>query len=448
MSTMSTAAVGDYIDRHGLERALSYSVNLTISKRSDEPLLFLSQTLQTLSDSRINILITDDEKCRGDAQQWLVSVGAAMQQAGHQVTFLLPSESLILPDCKGVSGALVDTYDHEKIADSKAAMYGHKRLFKHLLQPAHICLANLSPKRGFDASFENVEFLSEVIEDEELKTMLIVRSNARAANHRPSFYGGKLLESKQCHVVPANAHLEKFVTGPMAVPAALVRRLYSGVDTAWLTSRTPEIVAEAHHRYPLVAPGVRGSAFVVGCMAPLEEWNGQKLLLEAAKRVVQGGRLPHFHVLLVGSGPERPALLSAISDMGLGSHVSIVPFTREPHYVFGRCSAIAVPSVDEREELLPRVLLDALAMETPCIAPSDTAATELVVDGLTGSVFTDGDAGSLAESLVSMAAADLRAMGSAGKQLVLTKHDRQKQIAEMVAFLGDRAAAVKQMQAA
>ena len=44
---------------------------------------------------------------RGGAQLWLMNCGSRLQAAGHNVTFLLPSESLIIEDCEKIEGVKV-----------------------------------------------------------------------------------------------------------------------------------------------------------------------------------------------------------------------------------------------------------------------------------------------------------------------------------------------------
>lgn len=50
------------------------------------------------SKDNLNILLQEDLTIRGGAQLWLMNCGSRLQAAGHNVTFLLPSESLIIED--------------------------------------------------------------------------------------------------------------------------------------------------------------------------------------------------------------------------------------------------------------------------------------------------------------------------------------------------------------
>ena len=56
-----------------------------------------------MSADSLNILLQEDLTIRGGAQLWLMNCGSRLQAAGHNVTFLLPTESLIIEDCEKVS---------------------------------------------------------------------------------------------------------------------------------------------------------------------------------------------------------------------------------------------------------------------------------------------------------------------------------------------------------
>ena len=63
------------------------------------------------STEKLNILLQEDLTIRGGAQLWLMNCGARMKEAGHVVTFLLPAESLLIPDIQAMEGVALETYD-------------------------------------------------------------------------------------------------------------------------------------------------------------------------------------------------------------------------------------------------------------------------------------------------------------------------------------------------
>ena len=83
----------------------------------------------------LNILLQEDLTIRGGAQLWLMNCGTRLQAAGHKVTFLLPSASLIIEDCEKIEGAKVCTYDADAISKSPGDF---KQQFTELLTPAQV----------------------------------------------------------------------------------------------------------------------------------------------------------------------------------------------------------------------------------------------------------------------------------------------------------------------
>jgi hypothetical protein len=69
----------------------------------------LSELASKLStdDCKLNIVLQEDLTIRGGAQLWLMNCGSRLQAAGHSITFLLPSESLIIEDCEKIEGVKV-----------------------------------------------------------------------------------------------------------------------------------------------------------------------------------------------------------------------------------------------------------------------------------------------------------------------------------------------------
>jgi glycosyltransferase involved in cell wall biosynthesis len=361
-----------------------------------------------------------------------MNCGSRLQAAGHSVTFLLPSESLIIEDCQKIEGAKVVTYDAEAIAKSPADFKGQ---FTELLTPAQVCVTLVRQQRG---EFQNVNFMAECIKAAGLKTFLIAKTGTPDPSYKTSFYGGPLLADGQCCVITIAKYTKDFIVDNMGVPAELITNVYNGTDTAKF-KRTPEMADEALKRYPCATPD---NAFVVGCIGSYEERKAQSLLLKAAKKLIDDGRLPNIHCLLVGEGPDKEMLSNLITELGISEHVSLCEFTKEPFYVFERCNVIALPSTGK--EGLPNVLLEALAMEKPCVATNKYGMPEVVIDGTTGYVFPSGDVDALADSIVKIGGVskeDQAKMAQTGKEMVFAEHDKVKQFEKILEIIKAKARA-------
>lgn len=213
------------------------------------------------SAAPLNILLQEDLTIRGGAQLWLMNCGARFLEAGHNVTFLLPSASLIVEDCEKIGGAKVEKYDADAIAADPSAF---KTQFTDLLKAADVCVTLVRQIRG---EFQNVSFMAQCIEDAGLKTYLIAKTGTPDPSYKQSFYGGPLLAKKQCCVITIAQYTKDFIVENMGVPADMITNVYNGTDTAKF-KRTPEMASEALKRYPCATPE---KAFVVGCIGSYEE---------------------------------------------------------------------------------------------------------------------------------------------------------------------------------
>lgn len=109
---------------------------------------------------------------------------------------------------------------------------------------------------------------------------------------------------------------------------------------------------------------------------------------------------------------------------------------KEPFYVFERCNLIALPSTGK--EGLPNVLLEALAMEKPCVATRAYGMPEVVVDGKTGFCFPSGDADALADAIMKVASLSPEKqsiMAHNGKEMVFSEHDKAKQFEKILEII-------------
>merc|ERR1712050_426566 len=103
-----------------------------------------------------------------------------------------------------------------------------------------------------------------------------------------------------------------------------LQTIYNGTDTGKF-KRTPEMAVEAKTRYP-----IEEGKFVVGSIGRFVAAKGQKVLLRAVKKLVDSGRLPNVHVLMVGEGDLKEDIEKMVADLDLSKNVSIYPFTKEP----------------------------------------------------------------------------------------------------------------------
>ncbi len=167
--------------------------------------------------------------------------------------------------------------------------------------------------------------------------------------------------------------------------AARVRRIYNGLDLA---------------RFPFTPPV--GREPVVLFAGRLVAKKGVADLLEAVARLTQGGG--ECRCEIVGAGPLQDALECQAHALGLGSRVRFRGALRrsEVAAAMQRAAVLAAPGVvseDGDRDGLPTVLLEAMALGTPCVATAVTGVPEAIRDGRHGLLVPERDAASLAVAL-------------------------------------------------
>ena len=179
-------------------------------------------------------------------------------------------------------------------------------------------------------------------------------------------------------------------------PAAdQVRRLYNGLDLS---------------RFNYTSPRPRPRHIVA--VGRLIEKKGFGILLEACARLVQ--QRVSFTCELIGGGELEATLQTQIRELGLSQHVRLTgPLPQSE--VIERVSSAAVfaaPCVvgaDGNADGLPTVLLEAMALGTPCVATDVTGIPEIIQHERTGLQVAQHDADGLAIALTRLLDdADLR----------------------------------------
>jgi glycosyltransferase involved in cell wall biosynthesis len=130
---------------------------------------------------------------------------------------------------------------------------------------------------------------------------------------------------------------------------------------------------------------------VVG-VGRLVRLKGFDVLLRALPRMRSGARL-----ILVGDGPERPALEALVRDLGVESRVRFTGERPNPWSQMARADVLALPS---RSEAFPTVVGEALALGVPVVAAeASPGVREYLEGGRCGVLVPPDDPAALAAGL-------------------------------------------------
>ena len=168
-------------------------------------------------------------------------------------------------------------------------------------------------------------------------------------------------------------------------------------------------------------PRESGEPFRLVSVGRLSAAKGYPVLIEAVALLRERGR--NIKLTLVGDGPERPVLEEQIADHGLGDCVRLAGACNHDRVAdyYGASDAFVLSSFLEG---LPVVLMEAMAMELPCIATWITGVPEIIEDEVEGLLVPPASASAIAgavERLMDDPQA-ARRLGSAARRKVLASY--------------------------
>lgn len=225
-------------------------------------------------------------------------------------------------------------------------------------------------------------------------------------------------------VITVSDFNERYLRDRLGFGARKVRRIYNGLDLA---------------RFPFVAsrpPGRR-----VLAVGRLVEKKGLGHLVEACGILRDQG--DPVECRIIGTGEEEPRLRSQIAALDLHDRVrllgslpreAVVQELREAHIFVAPC----VRGSDGNRDGLPTVLLEAMAVGTPCVSTPVTGIPELVEHEVTGLLVPEGDPGALALSMARLLDDRSRAeiFARAGRRRVEERFDIHRNATEIRTCFG------------
>jgi glycosyltransferase involved in cell wall biosynthesis len=170
------------------------------------------------------------------------------------------------------------------------------------------------------------------------------------------------------------------------------------------------------------------SVFEVISVGRLAPEKAQRVLIDAVAHLVGEGR--RVRLRIVGEGPERSALEKHIADTKTADVVRLEGALNQDQLktLYRESDAFALASFAEG---VPVVLMEAMAMEIPCVATRIAGIPELIQDGVDGLLATPGNTGEMATALAKlMGDRELRVqIGRAGRQKIIEKYNLSKNTA-------------------
>jgi glycosyltransferase involved in cell wall biosynthesis len=165
--------------------------------------------------------------------------------------------------------------------------------------------------------------------------------------------------------------------------------------------------------------GISPDAFVVGWVGRMTAVKRTDDVLLAFKGVLDRG--VDAWLCLIGDGPDRSRLERRAHDLGIVRRCLFVGYQDDVAPYYEAIDALLLPSANEGT---PVSVIEALAAERPAVATRVGGVPDVVRDGVDGYLVDVGDADTLAERLVELAAdpAKRDEMGREGRARVLVRY--------------------------
>lgn len=176
--------------------------------------------------------------------------------------------------------------------------------------------------------------------------------------------------------------------------ASRIHRVYNGLDLHPITSATA--AAPAKISPPLI--------YSIG---RLIEKKGFDDLIRACTILRHAGT--PFQCRITGDGPLQDALSSQITAAGLTGHVALTGALSQSEIIaqLGQATVFALPCVTEADggrDVLPTVLMEAMAAALPCVSTTLAGVPEMVIHQQTGLLTAERDPAATAAALTTILA--------------------------------------------
>jgi colanic acid/amylovoran biosynthesis glycosyltransferase len=176
------------------------------------------------------------------------------------------------------------------------------------------------------------------------------------------------------------------------------------------------------------------------CVGRLAPEKGQALLLEAIAALSAEAR--PVQLRLVGDGPDRAWLEKRAAELGIASNVEFAGWVDQARLLalYSEADLFVLPSLAEG---IPMVLMEAMAMQIPCVAPRIAGIPELIEHGVDGMLFAVADVADLTQQIRRLLESPELStqIGRQARIRVMRDYDMARNTerfaGELVKFLGD-----------
>jgi colanic acid/amylovoran biosynthesis glycosyltransferase len=179
------------------------------------------------------------------------------------------------------------------------------------------------------------------------------------------------------------------------------------------------------------------ACFEVLCVGRLVPAKGQHLLVDAIGRIARTGR--SIRLRLVGDGIDRDSLKSQVKELGLEDQVVFEGAVNQDRIraLYARADCFCIPSFAEG---IPVVLMEAMAMEIPCISTHITGIPELIQSGINGVLVAPSSVEGLVAAINQLIddPDERRKIGARGRVQIVAHYDLARNVGHLAQIFRER----------
>lgn len=310
-----------------------------------------------------------------------------------------------------------------------------------------ICLGAFDFRRMFYHLFYFAEALVVGcwMEDENIKhlhvhfanpagTVALIVSKIFSFTHSITVHGPDIFDDVTLNALPRKIQEAKFVCCIGYYTKSQLMRL--SVPEQWEKLEIAPLGVDTQ----LFSPKVfrpKPAPYEILCVGRQVSAKGHLIAIAALEKLLQRGY--NVKLRLLGGGPLHKEILKSINRRNLSSHVIVEGAVNHTRVIEAYRSAdiFALPSFAEG---IPVVLMEAMAVELPCVATFVNGIPELIRDKVDGLLVMPADSDGLAKAIESLIAnAEYRKqIGQAGRQRILEKYAIQTNIKKLATIFERR----------
>lgn len=327
----------------------------------------------------MNVLLTDATDIFAGGEDYVLMLGRYLARRGHGVWVSARPGHLLLRKCAEASLPVVPVE-----YGAMARVAGVSRTLRRAMREREIAIVHSN------ANYD--------------RTCAAAAAAFGPARHVAGVHSTHSIRHNITHALRNRYGTSHFITDAEAGRQVLLRE--DGIPPEKVTTvpigieSDPAPAREAFRARTRAALGIGETTIVVGNVARLVPFKGQRFLLEAAREVTRAPGNVLF--LIVGDGELEDDLRRQAGSLGLGEAVRFLGFRDDLGELYPAFDIYCHSSIELASEMFPIAILRALACGLPVVSTNVGGIAAMVEEGVSGRLTVPEDPQSLARALVDL----------------------------------------------